>query len=340
MPQLDPATRLMPLVNGYQLTQLVYVVAHLGIADVLEAGPMHVDKLAEATGAHGPSLYRLLRAVSAYGIFTERGGRSFELTPLARCLQRDRPGSVRETILIRGHDYYRTWGELLFSVQTGDPSFKRVFGMSNWEYRRSNPEANSRFNSFVAEMARARAVSVLNHYAFPEKGLAVDIGGGNGTLMIAILNRYPGLRGMVFDVPHVVAETRSHIGRSGLSDRCAAVAGDFFKEVPSGGEFYFLSAVLHDWDDCAALKILRTCAKSMNGASLYIIERMLPGPNEASAALFSDLDMLVNTGGLERDEEAWTSLLQQADFRLESISRTASDFFVLHARPCYRDPLP
>jgi len=333
MVQTDTGTRLLRLVNGYQFTQVIYVVAKLGVADLLQSGPMHIDELAKATETHAPSLYRLLRALAGHGIFIEYPNRYFDLTPLANCLQQDSPGSVRDIAILRGDDYYRTWGDLLYSVTTGIPSFQRVFGMSNWEYRQLNANANAQFNSFVAEMARRRAISVLSTYSFPEDGVAVDVGGGNGTLLMSILNRYPRLQGILFDMPQVIKDAQIEIKKSGVGERCVAMSGDFFNEVPSGGTFYILSAVLHDWEDDRAATILRRCKDSMNGAPLFIIERILPERNQPSSALLSDLDMLVNTGGYERDEASWRSLLESAGFQLESIAPTASDFYVLRASP-------
>jgi hypothetical protein len=327
----DLAPRLLRLVNGYQLTQLIYVAAKLRIADILTVEAMHVDELAKITGTHGPSLYRLLRCLAAYGVFVEPVDRHFALTPLSTCLREDSPNSIRSTVLMRGYDYYRTWGELLFSIETGQPSFPRVFGMSNWDYRQSNPEANARFNSFVAEIARRRAASLRN-ILFPEEGTVVDVGGGDGTLLISILQRYPRLRGILFDRPQVIKDAASRLRAANVEERCLAVGGDFFKEVPSGGTLYILSAVLHDWNDDLAANILRTCRKELNDATLFIIERLLPESTSTSQSFLSDLDMLVNTGGRERDRDSWRVLLETTAFHLEEIMPTESEFYVLRAR--------
>jgi hypothetical protein len=325
--------RVMGLVFGFQSTQIVYVAAKLGIADILASGPKSVDELASLTHTHAPSLYRLLRALSAHGIFTERAGREFEMSEMATCLQEHGPSSIKNVILCRGADYYHTWGELLFSIETGGPSFDRVFGMSNWSYRQHNHDANRRFNLAVAEVARQRAASLADRVSLSDKDVVVDVGGGNGTLLAALLCRHAHARGILFDLPQVMSDATEQLARSGVLERCLTISGDFFRDVPLGGTLYILSAVLHDWNDDRASAILRQCRMAMNGAPLLVVERVLPGPNESSPLFLSDLDMLVNTGGGERTESEWAALLTSSGFRLESISPGIPPFSILRALP-------
>jgi len=289
-----PQAQLADLLWGYQRTQLLYVAAKLGIADLLVTGPRSTEELAAATGTHAPSLYRLLRALAGHAVFAEQEDGRFELTPLAALLQTDSPDSMRAMALAEGEDFYAVWGELLHSVRTGETAFARVYGMANWEYRAQNPEANARFNAYMGDLTRQKAAAVVTHYRFPERGTVVDVGGGDGTLLAAILRAYPHLRGVLFDVPHVVAQAEAVLAAAGVADRCARVGGDFFADVPPGGDRYLLATVLHDWGDDRAADILRTCRRAMTpGATLLVIERVMPGRNVPSMAKLRDMHMLI-----------------------------------------------
>ncbi len=329
------AAELTELLLGYQRTQLLYVAAKLGLADLLAAGPQPLEALATATNTHAPSLYRLLRALAGHGLFAEREDDRFELTPLAALLQSDTPGSLRATVLAHGEDFYRVWGELLYSVQTGRPAFERVYGLSNWEYREQHPEVNARFNAVMAEYTRQTAAGVVANYSFPEKGVVVDVGGGNGTLLGTVLRQYPGLRGVLFDQPHVVAEAPAVLAAAGVADRCELVGGDFFVAVPPEGDIYILSWILHDWDDSRSTDILVQCRRAMSAqAKLLVVERVIPPGNEPSPGKLIDIHMLlINAGGRERTEDEWRALLEAGGFRLQSSTPIGRGFSVLEALP-------
>ena len=329
------AAELTELLLGYQRTQLLYVAAKLGLADLLAAGPRPVEALVAATNTHAPSLYRVLRALASLGVFAEREDGRFELTPVAALLQSGTPGSLRATVLAHGEDFYRVWGELLYSVQTGRTAFERVYGLSNWEYREQHPEVNARFNAVMADYARQTAAGLVANYSFPEKGVVVDVGGGNGTLLGAVLRDYPGLRGVLFDQPHVVGEAASVLDAAGVADRCRIEAGDFFVAVPAGGDIYILSWILHDWDDARATDILVQCRRAMpSQARLLVVERVIPPGNDPSPGKLVDIHMLlINAGGRERTEDEWRALLDASGFGLRSITPIGRGFSVLEALP-------
>ena len=333
--QQAPEVELTELLLGYQRTQLLYVAAKLGLADLLAAGPQPVEALATATGTHAPSLYRLLRALASLGVFAEQDDGRFALTPLAALLQSQTPSSLRAMVLAHGEDMNRVWGELLFSVQTGQTAFEQVYGLSNWEYRRRHPEVNARFNAVMAGYARQTAAGVVAHYPFPENGVVIDIGGGTGTLLAAILRQYPGLQGVLFDQPHVVAEATSVLGAAGVADRCRIEAGDFFVSVPTDGDIYILSWILHDWDDARATDILVQCRRAMPAeARLLVVERVIPPGNDPSPGKLVDIHMLlVNAGGRERTEAEWRTLLKASGFSLQSSTPIGRGFSVLEALP-------
>ena len=329
------AAELTELLQGYQRTQLLYVAAELGLADFFTPGPQSVEALAAATDTHPPSLYRLLRALASLGVFAERGDGRFELTPLAALLQPETPGSLRAMVLAGGADFYPVWGELLSSVRTGRTAFEQVYGVSNWEYRRRHPEVNARFNALMADYARQTAAGVVANYRFPESGVVIDVGGGTGTLLAAVVRQHAGLEGVLFDQPHVVAEATAVMDAAGVADRCRIEAGDFFAAVPAGGDVYILSWILHDWDDARAADILIQCRRAMaSRARLLVVERVIPPGNDPSPGKLIDIHMLlINAGGRERTEEEWRALLEASGFSLRSSTPIGRGFSVLEALP-------
>lgn len=300
-----PATAaLAEMAAGYEITQALYVATKLGIAELLADGSRSVEELAHASGAHAPSLYRLLRALASLGVFAQEDDGRFRLTPLAELLRADVPGSMRAVILNLGGFGYRIWGDLLYSVQTGGNAFEHVFGMPSWQYRAQHPEEEALFNAFMAERARQRRTALLAAYDFSDAQLVIDIGGGDGTLLAGILAANPRVRGVLFDQPQVSEAARATLQAAGVAERCAIVGGDFFEAVPSGGEIYVLSVVLHDWPDDRASDILRTCRRAIApGGRLLIIERVIRPGNQPSAGKFMDLRMMLeHVGGHERTE--------------------------------------
>lgn len=329
------AARLVDLLWGYQRTQLLYAAAALGLADQLADGPRPLAELAAATATHAPSLARLFRALAAHGLFAEREDGRFETTPLAALLRAGAPGSLRAMVLAEGGDFYPVWGALLHSVRTGETAFEHLHGMSNWDYRARHPEVNARFNAYMGDLTRLKVAAVLAQYRFPEEGLVVDVGGGDGTLLAALLAAYPGLRGLLFDLPHVAAAAAGVLAAAGVADRCAARAGDFFVAVPEGGARYILSTVLHDWDDERAAAILRQCRRAMAPtALLLVIERVLPADNSSPVGRLRDLHMLVaNAGGRERTEAEWRAVLLEGGFRLAALTPAGPAYHVIDAVP-------
>jgi len=330
------SAQLLDLFLGYQRTQLLYVATTLGLTDQLAAGPRAVAELAVATRTHAPSLGRVLRALAGLGVFREREDGRYELTPLAEPLRSGVPGSVRALVLAQGHDLYPVWGDLLYSVQTGEPAFDHVYGMPNWEYRRLNADVNDRFNAYMSDLMGRRAAAVAASYPFPEAGMIVDVGGGDGTLLAMVLRDHPRLRGMLFDRPHVVTGAAARLAAAGVAERVTVVGGDFFAEIPTGGDYYVLSAVLHDWGDDEATTILAQCRRAMaSGAILLLVEQVLPPGNDPSLVKLSDIHMLVtNAGGRERSEAEWRSLLDAGGFILQRRLPATPTNEVLEASPC------
>jgi len=320
---VPPPVALLQLVTGYWVSQAIYVAAKLGIADLLKDGPKSSDELAQATGTHARSLYRLLRALASVGVFAEAEDGRFGLTPLGECLQTGIPGSVRAlTMMTSSEGWYRAWGDLLHSVRTGETAFNHVFGMDLWQYAAQNPEAAALVTEAMAEFTTQVSTAVVTAYDFSRFSKIVDVGGGNGTLLLSILQANPQMSGVLFDLPYVVEDARKHIAATDLTGRCEVVAGDFFASVPSGGDAYILKNIIHGWDDEHALKILQNCHRAMaENGKLLLVEGVIPPGNEPFRGKLVDLHMLViaGGGGCERTEAEYRALFAAAGFTLTNV---------------------
>lgn len=342
MTNVTPASpqALLQLVTGYHSAQVVHVATQLGLADLLADGPQQVTDLATATGSHAPSLARLLRMLAALGIVAEQADGRIDLTPFGAPLRTGVPGSVRDRVLFLGGDWYwRSWGELRYSVRTGKPAFDNVLGMSNFEYWEHNPEAGAIHDASFTAMAQFTIAPLLAAYDYARFGTIADIGGSEGPLLAAILAANPSVRGILFDLPHVVVRAAPALAAAGIADRCTVVGGDFFASVPAGANAYLLKYIIHDWDDERAVEILTQCRMAMaHEATLLLIEQVLPERLEAGEAALRvaglDLTMLLNTpGGRERTESQFRWLLLESGFELQRVIATQSPFSILEGTP-------
>ena len=329
-----PPVTLLQMMTGYWVSQAIYVAAKLGIADLLVDGPRTADDLAAATEAHAPSLYRVLRALASVGVFTEATPGSFALTPLAELLRSGTPDSMRALAITYNEELYRAWGDVLHSVRTGQPAFEHDFGMPVFEYYAQHPEADRVLNEALAGYTTQLAGAVPNVYDFSPFGIVVDVGGGYGALLAAILRSNPTARGILFDQPHVVAGAEEHLASAGVADRCATVGGDFFIEVPAGGDAYVLSQILHDWDDERCVAILRHCRRAMpDHGRLLVVELVLPPGEEPFFGKWLDLHMLVVASGRERTAAEYGTLFRAAGFELARVVPTPAGPSVVEAVP-------
>ena len=326
----DPALRaeLAGRIMGFMISQAVYVAAKLRIADLLAEGSRPARELAGAIGADADALYRLLRLLAGYRIFVEDSSGRFANSDLSDLL-RDGPGSFRDFSLVFGEHFYPAFGALPEAIETGEPAFDAVFGASWDDYLAANPEASARFNRFMAGGKQALA-EVLAADRWRGDETVVDVGGGNGALLEALLALRPSLRGIVFDLPHVVSEAERRIRAAGLADRCRTVAGSFFDGVPAG-DVYVLSHILHGWKDDRASEILDAVRDAIaSDGRAVIVDGVVAPPNEPGAKL---MDLLMLTvGGRERTEEEWRALLGRAGFGLGEI-RSGPTGTILEALP-------
>jgi hypothetical protein len=329
------AADLRRLIVGYRLSQALHVAARLGVADLLKGGPMSVDELARAVGAHPESLYRLLRVLASEGVFAEAEPRRFDLTPRAMLLQSDVPGSLTARAIYDCDEaYWQAWSNLMHSVATGEPAFERTHGVPFFEYMKAHPAVAARFNTVMTDQNTAAAQEVVEAYDFSGLRTLVDVGGGHGSLLAAILAAYPPLRGILHDQPHVVAGARPTLEAAGVADRCAVVGGDFFEQVPPGGDAYLLKHILHNWDEARCAAILRNSREAMPAdGRLLVVETLIPPGNEPSYGKYLDLGMLVLLPGRERTEAEYGNLLEATGFALARVIGTRSELSIFEALP-------
>ena len=333
VPDDASAHRLRDLLNGYQATQAIHAAAVLGIADHLSDDPVPVESLARAVGADGDALYRLLRALSALDVFHEHRGRAFSIGPLGAWLRTDADPSVRPwAMFLAEPSRWQTWGHLVHSVRTGENAFRAIHGMGSWEYRRRHPEQAALFQAAMTANSRRIDRAVVEACDLGGYTHLGDIGGGQGSLLAAFLDRDTELKGTLFDQPHVVAESRGVLEAAGVLDRCRIVGGDLFGEVPSGCDAMILKFILHDWNDADAIAILRSCRRACRpGDMLLVVEYVLEPPNAGLHAKMSDLNMLLGPGGRERTAAEYEAILRQAGFALESVVPTTAIVSILRA---------
>jgi len=325
----------MGLITGYWVSQAVGAVAQLGVADVLTDGPQPAEAIARRVGADGPALYRVLRLLASLGVFREGPPGTFALTPLGETLRSGAPGSVRNyAITETAPGHWLPWGHLLESVRSGGPMAHQALGMELFGWYAKNPEEAGYFSAAMGDLAALTASEMVRVYDCSTVRQVVDVGGAHGVLLSAVLRTNPAARGVLLDLPHVIATAREAIASSGLDDRCELVSGDFFEHVPEGGDLHLLKQIVHDWNDEQAAQVLRNCRRALApGGRLLLVEMVIPPDDRPALSKGMDLNMLVLLGGRERTEEEFGRLLASAGFRLERVIPTHSPFSVIEAAP-------
>jgi hypothetical protein len=326
------ATAMLRMIWGIHISRAIYVAAELGIADRLAAGPLNSAELADGTQAHEPSLYRVLRLLASLGVLSEGEHRSFGLTVLGDRLRSDAPASMRSwAMLAEAAGGVRAFEPIIRTVRTGAPGVDLAYGMGLFDFLASHPEHAASFDAAMSERTAAFAPGVAAGHDFAGLRTVVDVGGGKGTLLAAILRAHGRLRGVLMEAPAVAAAAGPVLEAAGVADRCAVVAGDFFAGVPGGADRYLLANVLHDWDDDRAVTILAECRKAMaREGRVLIVERLIPDdPEQALPTLLSDLNMLVVTGGKERTNAEYGSLLNRAGLTLDRVTPVSFPYGVI-----------
>jgi len=314
--------QLYQLMGGYRVSQAIYVVATLGIADLLVDGPKGSDELARATEANEPALYRVLRFLTGVGLFDETAPRQFGLTALGAGLRTGVPGSISPiTLMLLDPYHWQPWGELLHSVRTGETAFNHVHGMGLFDYLKAHPDTGEVFHRAMTSNTAQSGDAITRGYDFSGVRRLVDVGGGHGLLLATVLQAYPMMRGVLYDLPEVVAGAAPALEAAGVAGRCEVVGGDFFAAVAPGGDAYVLRQIIHDWDDARAAAILMNCRRAMEaGGKVLVVERAIaPDSRQAMAELHLDMEMLVNVGGIQRTEAEYGALFAASGLRLSAV---------------------
>jgi hypothetical protein len=329
---MTEASQLDRMITGYWISQAIYAVAKFGIADLLKGGARTAEELASATSTNADALYRLLRALASVGIFAEGPVRHFSMTPLAEPLQGDVPGSKRALALMSGDEQFRAWSEIAYSVQTGKTAFDKVFGKPIFDYLSEHAEKASIFDAAMVGIHGRESAAILDGYDFSGIGVLADIGGGNGSQITAVLQRHTTMKGILFDLPHVIDRAKERIETAGIANRCQLISGSFFDAVPAGADAYFLRHIIHDWDDEKSLTILRNCHQAMSSkAKLLVIESVIPPGNEPFGGKFLDLVMLLIPGGKERTLDEYRTLFGKGGFELTRVVPTGTEVSIIEA---------
>ena len=328
-PLPTPHEQILTITAGCWQSRALAVAAELELADLLAAGPLHIDAIASRTKTHAPSLFRLLRALESLGIFSQISPMVFANTPSSKCLRQNIPNSqwawVRAQLSVGG-GVYEGWSGLGDSIKTGDTAFDQVLGCGFWEYYRRNPEAGTIFNEAMRLIGKHNSPQVARAYDWSRFPVIADIGGGIGSLLVDILNAYPSCRGILFDEPKVIQQAASH-------ERLQPIGGDFFQTVPVGADVYILRWIIHDWSEAEAVALLGKVREAMKpGARLILLEELIPETPEFVPGKWVDVLMLAITGGRERTEKEYRELLSSASCELEEVVPTAGPLSILVAK--------
>jgi len=317
--QTSPQLQMRNLLNGLIISRALQVAAELGVADALAGGPKHAEALAREVGADNVALLRLLRALASVGVFEELPDKRFANTPQSELLRGELPESLRGLARMFGDSVvWQAWTGLEHSIRSGEPGFAYVHGLPMFKYLEAHPDSARRFDEAMASLSGAMNRTLVQAYEWSRFSTLVDIAGGSGSTLAAILEANPRVSGVLFDLPHVIERARSYLGPRGLMARCRTEAGSFFEAVPAGADGYFMKHIIHDWSDHDCLRILSVCRSAMpHDAKLLVCERIILPGNEPSPAKIADLTMLVMTdGGRERTEQEFRQLFERTGLRL------------------------
>jgi hypothetical protein len=325
---------LAQMIFGGWVQQSITVAAKLGIADLLMEGPLSHKQLAELTDSHPETLYRLMRALSSVGLFTELDNKTFALQPLGTFLQSETPGSMRALAILFGEKWHReSWSNLIYTVRTGKNAFREVHGQEFFEYMETNPKAGEVFNNAMIALSNM-LVPFLSRYDFSGFNRVIDVGGGYGGIMTTILTQNPHLKGTVFDLPTVIEGTKQNMRAAGLEDRCDCIAGNFFELVPPGGDVYLMKHIIHDWGDDEAITILRHCRQQIHdNGKLILLEAVIEPGDAPHPSKFMDLEMIVSVVGKERTENEIKALFKESGFKLSRIIPTPTPVSIIEGIP-------
>ena len=330
---IPPHVQLIQMGTAYLASRIVYSAAMLGLADQLASGPKSASELAEPLKAHAPSLHRFMRTLASLGILTERDGQRFALTSLGQAMRTGAPGCAKSTIIACNSSWFTgSIDNLIYSVQTGGTAFEKLLGLPIFDCLAKHPEEASLFSEAMVGFHGEEPPAVAAAYDFSVFKTIVDVGGATGNMLAAILSRHSGLRGILFDRPYVVSDAQELLKSKRVSDRVLIEPGDFFRNVPSGGDAYILSHIIHDWSEAQCLTILGHVRKAMKtDGRLLIVEMVLPSGDTPHPGKILDMVMLAAPGGQERTEDEYRLLLGKAGFCLTRVIPTGSPVSIVES---------
>jgi hypothetical protein len=335
-PRADPAQTIFQLATGYIISAALQTAVKLGVADHLANGSQSVAELAAATRTNEDALYRVLRVLAMAGVFEETAGRRFALTPASELLRSDRPGLRDMALWISSPFHFRVYSNALESVRTGQPASEKMLGVPVFEYLARDAELSEIFNNAMTSFSGLIMPAVLEAYDFSGIDVLVDVAGGHGGILTAVLQKYPAMRGILMDIDHVIAGAHPKIAAQNVQDRCTAVAGDFFKSVPPGGDAYIMKHIIHDWDDQRASVILRNIRTALAGrrhGKVILLEAVIQAGSAPDLGKLLDLEMLMMPGGRERTADEFRALFAKSGFEMTRIVPTKSPLNVIEAVP-------
>ena len=332
LPSFDPTQHVMQLATGFMMSTALHIATTLRVPDHLASGPRSAADLAKATGAREDALYRILRTLASAGVFEESAPRTFVNNASSEILRSGRPGMYDTVLWVADPFHLRVYADAMHTVMTGQPAAEKTVGMKVFEYFPKDPELSERFNNAMTALSAVVIQAALEAYDFSGIGTLVDIAGGHGQVLTSVLQKYPTTRGVLTDLPHVLAGADRRIRELGLADRIRTEPIDFFKAVPAGGDAYIMKHIIHDWDDAEALTILRNIRKVLPASGrVVLLESVLPPGNQPDFGKVIDLEMMLMPGGRERTEEEFRSLFARAGFRLTRVVPTAAPLWVVEA---------
>jgi O-methyltransferase domain/Dimerisation domain len=329
----EPSLQMLQMMIGGIVAQSISVAAELGIADLLAKSPQTAAQLATATNADPAMLFRLLRFLASLGVFQQGANAEWSLTPLAETLRSEVPGSMRAGARMLGRMSAVT-PKLLENVRTGQCAYRLAFGKPIFEDLSGKPEDAAIFDAAMSSFHGPETDAVLNAYSYEGISVLADIGCGSGAVMAATLQRYPAMRGILYDQAHVIERTVRNMQAAGLADRCTLTRGNFFQSVPAGADAYTMRHILHDWSDELCIQILRNIRKVIpDSGRLLVVEAVVPDGNDASPSKLFDMIMMMFPDGMERTEEQFRTIFKASGFTLAHITPTQSPVAVIEARP-------
>jgi ubiquinone/menaquinone biosynthesis C-methylase UbiE len=331
---MNHVVALKQMITGYWTSQAIYVAAKLELADRLAGGAKTAEELAQETNTNAGALFRMLRALASVGIFTQQADNKFANSPLSTPLMKTADDSQWAMAVMMGEEHYAAWGELLYSVQTGQGSFRKLYGEGVFDYLSKHPDQAKVFDAAMTSIHGKETALVLDAYDFSQFPVLCDVGGGNGNTLATTLQRHPTIRGILFDLPHVVERAKPNVQRQGVADRCEFIGGDFFQKVDVQADAIMMRHIIHDWDDEKCVTILKNCRAALKpGGKVLVVESVVPTGNEPGFVKWLDLTMLVIPEGKERTADEYRALFAAAGLQLNRIVHTAGELDVLEAIP-------